>query len=89
MQCFETLYDVPVTHRLVPVRSRSLGGRIPATYWEHEKYDALGRLVARYESYAESGSRVGGARSGWRKYNAAGHMVQQGTSLPFGLREAA
>ena len=78
-----------MTHRLVPVRSRSLGGRIPATYSEHEEYDALGRLIARYESFTESGARVGGARSGWRKYNAAGHLVQQRTSLPFGLREAA
>src|SRR3954464_7900155 len=27
-----------ITHRLVPVRSRSLGGRIPATYWEREEF---------------------------------------------------
>ena len=57
------------------MRSRSLSGRIPATYWEHEEYDVLGRLIARYESFTESGARVGGARSGWRYAGDLGPLI--------------
>jgi hypothetical protein len=89
MQSFEALYHVPIMHRLIPVRSRSRGGRMPATYWEHEEYDARGRLIARYESYIESRPSEGEARSGWRKYSAAGHLIGQDTTLPLSLAEAA
>ncbi len=89
MRTFETLYHVPATHRLVPVRSRSRGGRHPATYWEHEEYDALGRLIARYQSFAESTPKIGIPRSGWRKYDDGGSVIDQGAGLPFGLDEVA
>jgi hypothetical protein len=89
MRSFESLYRVPATHRLVPVRSRSRGGNVPATYWEHEEYDASGRLIARYESYVESASGVDGGRSGWCKYNARGVLVDRRAGLPLDLREEA
>lgn len=89
MRNFEALYHVPVTHRLVPVRSRSRGGHYPATYWEHEEYNDLGQLIARYESYAESTPRVGVLRSGWRKYDARGCLVHEGSELPVSLSKAA
>lgn len=65
---FEALYEVPATHRLIPVRSRSRGGLCRAEYWTHEEYDLHGRLVARYESFEES-SPAGETRSGWRKFD--------------------
>ena len=88
MQSFEALYRVPATHRLVPVRSRSQGGRTPATYWEHEEYDIGSRLIARYESYAQRGP-AGGTRGGWRKFDPAGTLIAQGSHVPSSLAEAA
>jgi hypothetical protein len=63
---FEALYEVPATHRLVPVRSRSRGGLNRAEYWTHEEYDPLGRLVACYDNFEEVDA-AGRTRSGWRK----------------------
>lgn len=89
MWSFEALYRISAAHRLVPVRSRSHGGRVPATYWEHEEFDAGGGLIARYESYVQHGPRGAPARSGWRKYDAAGRLVGQGAQVPWSLVEAA
>jgi hypothetical protein len=63
---FEALYEVPSTHRLVPIRSRSRGGLERAEYWTHEEYDLTGCLVARYESFEEVDA-AGETRSGWCK----------------------
>jgi hypothetical protein len=68
MASFEALFRVSALHRLVLVKSRSRGGRLSGEYWEHEEYDGLGRLIARYHCYKEvepSGQR----RCGWRRYN--------------------
>jgi hypothetical protein len=89
MQSFEALYRVPVTHRLVPVRSCSHGGRIPATYWEHEDYDTSGRLVARYESFAQRGPNGDVTRGSWRKVDPSGRLIGQGSPMPSSLAEAA
>ena len=86
---FEANFQVPAAHRLVSVRSRGRGGHVPATFWEHEEYDASGRLSARYVSYVEGAPGLDGARSGWRKYDVLGVLVDRGSSLPSDLREAA
>ena len=89
MESFEALYRVPVTHQLVPVRSRSHGGRTPATYWEHEEYDASGQLIARYESYAQRLSRGGLSQNGWCKYDPFGKLIARGSHVPLSLADAA
>jgi hypothetical protein len=78
---FEAVFQVPVQHELVPVRSRSCGGKISRTFWEHEEYDASGRLVARYESFEESGAS-GQTASGWRKYDPDRRLVAAGQLWP-------
>lgn len=88
MQSFEAFYRVPVTHQLVLIRSRSHGGQTPATYWEHEEYDARVRLIARYESYTQRGPG-GVIRGDWRKYDASGLLIAQGSHVPSSLAEAA
>ena len=77
---FEVIFQVPATHRLLAVRSRSRGGLIRGVYWEHEEYDAGGRLVARYESFEEI-SATGERQSGWSKFDCAGQLVSKGTDL--------
>jgi hypothetical protein len=80
---FETIFRVPPSHRLVAVRSRSRAGIIAGTFWDHEEYDAGGRLVARYESFEEHHPRGEARRSGWRKYDIVGRLVAEG-ELPIG-----
>ena len=80
---FEAIFQVPPTHRLVAVRSRSRAGIVAGTFWDHEEYDAGGRLVARYESFEEHDPRGGAQRSGWRKYDIVGRLVAEG-ELPAG-----
>ena len=75
---FEAIFRVPPTHRLVAVRSRSRAGIVAGTFWEHEEYDALGRLVARYESFEETNPHSNVRRSGWRKYDVVGRLVAEG-----------
>jgi hypothetical protein len=77
VQGFEALFQVPPQHRLVQVRSRSRGGLVSGTYWEHEEYDAAGRLVARFESFVEAGPD-GHCESGWSKYDPLGQLVGRG-----------
>ena len=79
-QNFEALFRVPVIHRLLVVRSRSRGGLWSGVYWEHAEYDPHGLNVARYESFAES-NQAGVRRSGWRKYDPAGRLVEEGEWL--------
>jgi hypothetical protein len=51
---------------------------VRGTFWNHEEYDADGRLVARYESFQEVDSAAGTSRSGWVKYDADGWVVDEG-----------
>jgi hypothetical protein len=78
---FEAVFAVPATHRLVAVRSRSRAGLCAGTFWDHEEYDTLGRLVGRYESFDERDAQAGVRRSGWRKYDLVGRLVAEG-NLP-------
>jgi len=71
---FEVLFEIPPHHRLVQVRSRSRGGLMSGMFWEHEEYDASGRLVARFNSFEET-SPTGCTVRGWKKYGAAGQLV--------------
>ena len=50
---FESIFRIPASHRLLVVRSRTRGGLFSAVYWEHEEYDAAGRLICRYKSFDE------------------------------------
>ena len=75
---FETIFQVPPTHSLVPIRTRSRGGIVRGVYWDHEEYDWAGRLVARYRSFEEM-STAGPRQSGWRKFDGDGHLLQEGT----------
>ena len=75
---FEAIFRIPPTHRLIAVRSRSRAGIVGGTFWDHEEYDALGRLVARYESFEEQDPRGVHRRSGWRKYDILGRLAAEG-----------
>ena len=75
---FEAIFRIPPAHRLIAVRSRSRAGIMAGTFWEHEEYDALGRLVARYESSEETTPHSNARRSGWRKYDVVGRLVAEG-----------
>ena len=73
---FENIFRIPASHRLLAVRSRSRGGLFSAVYWEHEEYDGDGRLICRYKSFDEV-SPAGPRRSGWRKYDGAGRLIDE------------
>jgi len=73
---FENIFRVPAGHRLLAVRSLSRGGSFSAVYWEHEEYDGDGRLICRYKSFDEE-SPAGLRRSGWRKYDGAGLLLDE------------
>ena len=75
---FEAVFSVPAMHRLVAVRSRSRAGVVAGTFWDHEEYDADGRLVARYESFEESDAQGRVRRSGWRKYDLDRGLIAEG-----------
>jgi hypothetical protein len=75
---FETVFRIPATHRLIAVRSRSRAGIVAGTFWDHEEYDAMGRLVARYESFEETKPHGNVRRSGWRKFDVVGRLVAEG-----------
>ena len=59
MKSFEEMFGVCPEHRLVLVKSRSVGGDIPIERWDHEEFDHRGSLVARYETFVEIGSGDG------------------------------
>lgn len=71
---FEVLLSIPDHHRLVLVRSRTVGGLMHGTYWTHEQVDETSVVVARYESYEEADGK-GQVQCGWRKYDSAGSIV--------------
>lgn len=75
---FEAIFRVPPAHSLIAVRSRSRAGMLAGTFWNHEEYDAAGRLVARYESFEESGLLGRDRQGGWRKYDPDGRLVAKG-----------
>jgi hypothetical protein len=73
---FEGIFQIPDTHRLELVRSRSRGSPISAIFWEHDEYDALGRLAARYRSFEEVNA-LGEIQRGWRRFDCYGHTVSE------------
>jgi hypothetical protein len=75
MKSFEEMFGVCPEHRLVLVKSRSVGGDIPIERWDHEAYDHRGRLVARYETFIETDPVMGTVRSGWYRYDADGFLA--------------
>jgi hypothetical protein len=77
---FEAIFQIPPTHRLVLVRSRSHGSPVSATFWEHDEYDTLGRLAARYRSF-EQVNALGEAQRGWLRFDCQGHMMSEEDNL--------
>lgn len=77
MITFAQIFAVPREHSLVLLR-HSGDGNAPPEEWHHEERDAQGRLVARYESWEDLTRRT----SGFRKYDAAGRLVEAGDRLP-------
>jgi hypothetical protein len=75
---FEAVFRIPPSHRLIAVRSRSRAGIVTGTSWDHEEYDALGRLVARYQSFEETNPNSHARSSGWRKYDIVGRLIAEG-----------
>ena len=71
---FEAIFQIPATHRLVLVRSRSQGCSLSAICWGHDEYDMLGRLVARYQSF-EKVTPAGDTQQGWRRFDCHGHIM--------------
>ncbi|TGD93893.1 hypothetical protein [Methylobacterium nonmethylotrophicum] len=71
---FETIFRIPVEHRLLIRGSRSRGGPRDGVRWYHDEFDGEGRLVARYETYDETDDS-GQDRCGWRRYDAAGRLL--------------
>ncbi|GJD48792.1 hypothetical protein OPKNFCMD_1518 [Methylobacterium crusticola] len=71
---FETIFRIPVEHRLVIRGSRSRGAPLDRVCWFHDEHDPAGALVARYETYDEI-DETGRTRCGWRRYDALGRLV--------------
>ena len=77
---FEAIFQIPTTHRLVLVRSRSQGCPLSAILWEHDEFDSQGRLVARYRSF-EQVDAPGRTQRGWRRFDCHGHMMSEEDDL--------
>ncbi len=75
---FELLFRVPAQHTLVLVRSRGRGGRMRGEFWSHQELDGTGAVIASYESYDEVDTH-GHVQCGWRKYDAAGLLMEAQT----------
>ncbi|MEH3148394.1 MAG: hypothetical protein PGN34_24410 [Methylobacterium frigidaeris] len=73
---FETIFRIPVHHRLVITSSRSRGGPADGVRWFHDEFDGAGALAARYETYDET-DEAGRSRCGWRKLDAAGRVTMK------------
>jgi hypothetical protein len=82
MRSFEEMFGVCPEHRLVLVKSRSVGGDLPIERWDHEEFDHRGRLVARYETFIETDPVMGTVRSGWYRYDADGFLADWEEDLP-------
>ena len=85
---FEAIFQIPATHQLVLVRSRSQGCPISAIFWEHDEYDAQGRLVAHYRSF-EQVNASGERQRGWRRFDGQGHLVSEDHDLHYAPRVSA
>jgi|ERR687893_356374 hypothetical protein len=79
---FEAIFQIPATHQLVLVRSRSQGCPISAVFWEHAEYDAQGGFVARYCSF-EQVNDLGERQRGWRRFDSHGHLVGEDDDLQY------
>ena len=82
MKSFESIFNIPLEHRLVLVRSQSLGGETPSDQWDHEERDHRGRLIARYQSFVERDPVMGTTWSGWYRYDADGFLTDWEEDLP-------
>ena len=82
MKSFEEMFGVCPEHRLVLVKSRSVGGDIPIEHWDHEEFDHRGSLVARYETFVETDPVMGTVRSGWYRYDSDGFLADWEEDLP-------
>ena len=82
MKSFEAIFNVPTEHRLVLVRSRSIGGEIQTERWHHEEYDYRGKIVARYETFIETDPVMETTRTGWYRYDADGFLTDWEEDLP-------
>ena len=78
---FEAIFEIPDSHRLVQVRSKTRGGIIARSYWRHDEYGSDGKLAARYESFEERSAESGATRSGWHKYDQSGQLLHVSESL--------
>ncbi len=85
---FEAIFQIPATHQLVLVRSRSQGCPISAVFWEHCEYDSQGYLVASYRSY-EQVNASGERQRGWRRFDSHGHLVSEDDDLQYALKVSA
>jgi hypothetical protein len=85
---FEAIFQIPATHQLVLVRSRSQGCPISAVFWEHDEYDPQGRLVARYCSF-EQVNASGDRQRGWRRFDSHGHLVSEDDDLQYAPKVSA
>jgi hypothetical protein len=87
-RAFEVTFNVPTAHRLRLVRTlrRAEDGEI--CEWEHEEYDASGKLVAVFESWPSGHSspagRQGGrrGRGGFVKYAPNGEILRRSEDAP-------
>ena len=77
---FESIFHIPVTHRLVQVRSQTKGYPTSAIAWNHDEFASDGRLVARYRSFERVGPS-GERQSGWRKFDRIGQLVSESDDL--------
>ncbi len=81
MARFESIFGMPAGHVLKQTGFRSRRGDQDNS-WTHEEFDATGRLVARYESWANTTFFGSPVSEGWMKYDPAGVLVASGTELP-------
>jgi hypothetical protein len=77
---FEAIFQIPVTHQLVLVRSRSQGGLVLTENWEHDEYDSSGRLVARYSSFQQVSATSKG-QCGWCKFDKDSERLSERDAL--------
>jgi hypothetical protein len=77
MITFSEIYAVPADHSLVLLR-HSRRRRTQERGVAHEERDAVGRLVARYESWED----LRGRSSGYRKYDPDGRLLSSSDRLP-------
>jgi hypothetical protein len=87
-RAFEVTFDVPTGHRLRLVRTLRRAEHEEACEWEHEEYDASGKLVAVFESWPSGHSspagRQGGrrGRGGFVKYSPDGWILRRSENAP-------